>query len=119
MNHEIIIALLAAAAILAAPASGKESAEDNYTAYCTQCHGIHGDGKGINARDMSVQPRDHTDATAMSARSDADIFKAIKEGGVPINKSVLMPPWGDVLTDEEIHDLVRYLRKLCQCDHGN
>jgi cytochrome c oxidase cbb3-type subunit 3 len=100
-------------------AFAKERAEDNYKTYCTQCHGSQGNGKGINIRDMSVQPRDHTDAKAMSARSDQDLIKVIKEGGASINKSVLMPPWGDVFSDEEVNDLVQYLRTLCKCSYGN
>jgi cytochrome c oxidase cbb3-type subunit 3 len=100
-------------------AEAKERAEDNYKTYCTQCHGVQGNGKGINVRDMSVQPRDHGDAKAMSARSDQDLAKVIKEGGLAINKSVLMPPWGGVLSDEEIGDLVQYLRVLCKCGYGH
>ncbi len=107
-------ALLWAMAVQAA-----EKPEDNYRTYCVQCHGLQGNGKGINVRDMSVQPRDHTDAEAMAARSDDDLFKVIKEGGVAINKSVLMPAWGDVLNDEEIRGLVAHLRKLCQCTYGS
>lgn len=91
------------------------SAEDNYKHYCWQCHGMQGDGMGLNVKDMSVQPRDHTSAKAMGGRSDADLFKVIKEGGLAIDKSVLMPPWDASLSDDEIHDLVKYLRKLCQC----
>jgi cytochrome c oxidase cbb3-type subunit 3 len=90
-----------------------------YRTYCWQCHGMNGDGQGINVRDMSVQPRNHTDAKEMSSRSDAELFKAIKEGGQSISKSVLMPPWGGNLSDEEIKTLVGYLRELCQCRHGN
>jgi len=89
-----------------------------YKTYCSQCHGMQGNGKGVNVRDMSVQPRNHTDPKEMGARSDADLFKAIKEGGQAISKSVLMPPWGTVLSDDEIHVLVFYLRQLCQCQHG-
>ena len=100
-------------------ASAGEDGAALYKTYCAQCHGVHGNGKGINVRDMSVQPRDHTDAKEMSARSDADLFKAIKEGGQSISKSVLMPPWGPVLADEEIHALVGYLRDLCKCSHGD
>jgi cytochrome c oxidase cbb3-type subunit 3 len=99
-------------------AVAKERAEDNYRTYCTQCHGIKGNGMGINIRDMSVQPRDHTDAKTMMALSDEDIFKAVKEGGQSVNKSVLMPPWRDTFTDEEIRDLVQYLRSLCHCQYG-
>lgn len=89
-----------------------------YKTYCWQCHGKQGNGQGVNVRDMSVQPRNHTDSKEMASRSDADLFKAIKEGGQAISKSVLMPPWGGNLNDDEIHALVVYLRQLCQCQHG-
>lgn len=96
-----------------------ETGKDIYRTYCWQCHGSRGNGKGINAGDnMSVEPRDHTDGEYMRGRSDADLFKAIKEGGPAVNKSVLMPPWAGVLTDDEIHALVRYLRELCSCRYG-
>jgi len=104
---------------LSAQAQAKETAADNYKAYCVQCHGMEGNGKGVNIRDMSVQPRDHTDAKAMSGRSDELLFKAIKEGGSSISKSVLMPPWGATFSDEEIKDLVQYLRTLCKCQFGS
>jgi cytochrome c oxidase cbb3-type subunit 3 len=96
----------------------RETAADNYKAYCVQCHGMEGNGKGVNVRDMSVQPRDHTDAKAMSGRSDESLFKVIKEGGSSISKSILMPPWAGTLSDEEIKDLVQHLRTLCKCQFG-
>jgi len=106
------------AALAPAPVAAADRATDNYRTYCVQCHGIDGNGQGINKRDMSVQPRDHTDAKAMSGRSDETIFKVIKEGGPSIDKSVLMPPWGDTFSDEEIRELVVHLRKLCNCSFG-
>jgi cytochrome c oxidase cbb3-type subunit 3 len=113
MTAVVFLALL-----LAPTAHAKETAADNYRAYCIQCHGKTGNGNGVNIRDMSVQPRDHTDAKEMSARSDDGLFKVIKEGGMSISKSVLMPPWGGTLSDEEIHDMVQYLRVLCKCQAG-
>jgi len=111
-----LAAILALSAVsLAAPVRAEDSAADLYRTYCIQCHGLKGKGTGINVRDMSVQPRDHTDAGGMGGLSDARIFKAIKEGGPAVTKSVLMPPWGGVLTDAEIESLVRYLRTLCGC----
>ncbi len=104
--------------IIPAAAMSRETARDNYNTYCVQCHGVRGNGMGVNIRDMSVQPRDHADARTMSARSDADLFKVIKEGGLSISKSALMPPWGSTFTDDEIHGLVQYLRKLCKCKYG-
>jgi cytochrome c oxidase cbb3-type subunit 3 len=109
--------LLAAALLgilpLNASAADPENGKTLYETYCTQCHGLAGNGKGINTPHLSVQPRDHTDRAEMSARTDADLFKAIKSGGQSVNKSILMPNWDGNLTDGEIHDLVAYLRQLC------
>ena len=71
--------------LISVPGYAKENAADNYKTYCVQCH-IKGNGNRINVRDMAVQPRDHTDAKAMSARSDDTLFKVIKEGGTSIDK---------------------------------
>jgi cytochrome c oxidase cbb3-type subunit 3 len=113
-----VCAVLLCAIFISLPAAAKETAADNYRTYCVQCHGLQGNGKGVNNRDMSVQPRDHTDAKAMSSRSDDDLFKVVKEGGLAIDKSVIMPPWADTFSDEEIRDLVQHMRTLCKCKYG-
>lgn len=87
-----------------------------YRAYCAQCHGLEGDGYGVNAAYMAVQPKDHTETKEMVARTDEDLFKAIKFGGAAVNKSVLMPGWKNNLTDAEMKDLVSYLRVLSAPD---
>lgn len=116
MQNKLLLVMFLA--LLSVQAQAKETAADNYKAYCVQCHGMEGNGKGVNIRDMSVMPRDHTDAKAMSGRSDETLFKVIKEGGPSIEKSVLMPPWDGVLSDEEIKDMVPHLRMLCKCKFG-
>lgn len=109
---------IAAAATVAAWATTAQAAGDPaegerlYKTYCTQCHGLQGTGKGINAVTMEVQPRDHTDAKEMAARTDADLFKAIKQGGPAVNKSVLMPNWDATLNDAQIDHVIAYLRVL-------
>jgi len=118
MMNKIQVPMMLLMLLMPAMAMGQETAHDNYNTYCIQCHGMQGNGMGVNIRDMSVQPRDHTDHKAMSGRSDDELFKVIKEGGLSISKSVLMPPWGGTFTDNEVHDLVKYLRKLCKCKHG-
>jgi cytochrome c oxidase cbb3-type subunit 3 len=108
----------AAAALLVVWAASAQAAGDPangehlYKAFCVQCHGTEGNGKGVNAATMEVQPRDHTDAKEMGARTDADLFKAIKDGGIAVNKSVLMPNWDANLGDRQIDDIVAYLRVL-------
>lgn len=83
-----------------------------YDTYCVQCHGVNRDGNGVNSGSMAVKPRDHTDSKAMGDTPDDLLFKAIKSGGLSVSKSVLMPTWGGVLSDEEIHELVAYLRLI-------
>lgn len=86
-----------------------------YNTYCVQCHGLNRNGSGINLPGLSTKPRDHTDTKGMGGTPDDELFKAIKEGGLAVNKSVLMPAWAGVLSDEEITELVKYLRTVCKC----
>lgn len=110
-----ILAAALAAAVAAPPARAGDPAHGKalYEIYCTQCHGLSGQGDGVNAATLAVQPRNHTDRAEMSARTDADLFKAIEHGGQAVNKSILMPNWDGNLSDAEIEDVVAYLRELC------
>jgi cytochrome c oxidase cbb3-type subunit 3 len=45
-------------------------------------------------------------------RTNEDLYKAIKEGGAGVGKSNLMPAWGATLKDEQISDVVAYVRSL-------
>jgi cytochrome c oxidase cbb3-type subunit 3 len=89
-----------------------------YNTYCAQCHGLNRNGKGVNTIALSVQPRDHSDKVGMSSIPLDEMTKAIREGGASVNKSALMPPWGSVLTDQQIAEMVSYLRKVCHCDEN-
>jgi len=51
----------------------------------------------------------------MSQRPDDTLFDGIFSGGYILNRSHLMPPWGQTLSFEEIKTLVNYMRELCQC----
>ncbi len=116
MKIASLFALFAAVAIVMAPVAQAEKADDNYKLYCVQCHGTAGTGKGINAPSLSVAPRNHTSPKEMGELTDDSVFKAIKEGGVAVGKSTSMPPWGAVLTDPEIKEIVQHLRKMCKCE---
>ncbi len=91
-------------------------AENNYQAYCTPCHGRDGDGKGDLAESMEVPPRNHTDASIMSKRTDEQIFKTISLGGEASGFSADMPAHSTVIPEGEIRGLVKVIRRLCQCE---
>ena len=65
-----------------------------------------------------MSPKNHVYAEEMVQLSDEELGMAIAEGGDAVQKSGLMPPWGQTLSAQEINDLVLYLRQLCQCKAG-
>jgi mono/diheme cytochrome c family protein len=83
-----------------------------YAQLCASCHGSAGKGDGPAAAALPVKPADHTDGKHMKALSDTDIFNIIKGGGSSVGKSALMPPWGGQLKDQDIQDVVAYIRTL-------
>ena len=89
---------------------------ETYQWYCAQCHGIKGKGDGINSKFLTVPPRNHTKAEYLETRTDEQLFKAIKFGGLSVGRAPCMPSWGNTLSDSTIHELVRYIRELCQCE---
>lgn len=103
---------------LALGVAGSAQAADTkqvFEFYCAQCHGVNGDGKGINVgKDFATDPRNFTNAADMAKRTDDDIRTVIKDGGPAISKSPLMPPWGATLSAAEINDLLAYIRKFAK-----
>ena len=93
-----------------------EKTRKTYQWYCAQCHGIEGKGNGVNAKFLTVPPRDHTKAEYLETRTDEQFFEAIKFGGLSVGRAPCMPAWGNTLNDSTIYELVRYIRELCQCE---
>lgn len=104
---------------LALSAAGSAQAADDkqvFDFYCAQCHGVDGDGKGVNVtKDFATDPRNFTVTADMEKRTDDDIRTVIKDGGPAISKSPLMPPWGATLSAAEVDGLLAHIRKLCKC----
>lgn len=91
---------------------------DTYQWYCAQCHGITGEGTGINSPRMPVKPINHRDPAIMSKKSDQDLFAAITEGGLAIERAPCMPQFKQTLDKKTIASLVGYLRELCKCEYS-
>lgn len=85
-----------------------------YDALCAGCHGKTGKGDGAAAASLNPKPQDHTDGKAMNALSDKYLFDIIKDGGVGVKKSPLMPAWGKTLKDQEISNVISYIRSLAK-----
>lgn len=94
-----------------------------YAFYCTPCHGMQGRGDGQLAdklETLGTRPRNHVDGVGkkpgdgMNDRTDEQLFNAIKTGGRGIKKSIQMPAWGVFISDENIWNLVSYLRTIAE-----
>jgi mono/diheme cytochrome c family protein len=108
--------------VLALPAQGADGAEiprDSsdaavirggiaFRTYCVLCHGANGKGDGRAARMYTPRPANLT----ISPFNDTYKEMIIRGGGASVGRSPYMPPWGDELSEEQIHDLVAFLREL-------
>lgn len=106
----------APATAAAAPASGgsADAARGGplYATNCSSCHGPKGEGDGPVGLALVPKPAKHSDGAYMNPIPNEQLFKTIKEGGAAVGKSPMMAPWGGVLTDAQIWDVVAFVRSL-------
>ena len=91
---------------------GGARGQSAYAQHCASCHGASGKGSW-RVWLFLVRPGDLTDARKMSQAGDQYLFDLIKNGGATIGKPG-MPSFGFHLTDEEIRDLIAYVRGLAR-----
>jgi mono/diheme cytochrome c family protein len=108
-----VAALLGLGALLALVPStagppGPEPGRTLYAEHCQSCHGADGRGGSWRAWLLLLRPGDLT-ARQASRLSDAALFGLIRHGGATFGKPG-MPSFGFVLSDEEIHAVIAYVR---------
>ena len=80
-----------------------------YNLDCALCHGPAGDGKTDLAKDMQLTMMDWTDPKSLSGKTDQQLFDEIRKG------SGKMPPEdASRAKDDEIRDVVQYIRKFAK-----
>ena len=77
--------------------------------HCASCHGVAGKAE-VTAMHMDTQPKDQSDPVYMKILPDAFLYQAICKGGEAVGRSFAMPAWGDLLSDQDIKDLVAHIR---------
>jgi len=105
-------AVVAASVLLSGFAVSAAQAQDAkalYDKHCLSCHGATGKGDGPAGKAM--KPPLEGFAVSLKGKSDADIFKATKDGLKAPGKSP-MPGYAKKLTDDEINALVKYMKEL-------
>jgi mono/diheme cytochrome c family protein len=81
-----------------------------YLTYCAVCHAA--DGRGSwRATLFLIRPPNLADRRTVEALSDDYLFTLFKDGGATIGKPG-MPAFGYSLTDDQLRELVRFVRTL-------
>lgn len=81
-----------------------------YQPNCASCHGEDGSGNGPVAQSLDPEPSDLRLSQAES--TDGYLFWRIAEGGIGEPFQSSMPGWKSILTDEQIWEIIIYLRSL-------
>lgn len=101
---------LALLPLTATAAPDLAQAKATWDQMCAGCHGFRGDGGegqkgGFVPRVPTLALKDY-----MSQVPDEYLFLIIKKGGAFMGKMATMPAWEQRLSDEEIRDIVAYIR---------
>ena len=100
----------APAASTPAPAPAAFNAEATFNTVCATCHGTTGAGDGPAGLALDPRPASFGTAEFWETRDDETLFTAIKMGGAAVGKSPLMVGWGASFSDENITELVEYVK---------
>jgi len=76
-----------------------------YSTTCIRCHGV--DGKGNGQMKFTPPVADLT-SPAIQGKLDARLFKSVHDG----RQNTAMGAWRESLTDDEIWDVLAYVRTL-------
>jgi non-heme chloroperoxidase len=105
--------LLVAHAVTAQNSSAGNASKgrDVFLRYCSGCHGEDGRGEAKtfrpNVGNLAVKQ-------LMDELSDEYLFTVIQKGGAAVGKNAAMPAWNAQLRDDEIRDVVAFVRTLCR-----
>jgi mono/diheme cytochrome c family protein len=90
-----------------------------YNNGCIACHGD--DGRGApHASTKFIRPStwpDFTRCDQTTPEPDVSYKAVIVHGGPSLGFSQIMPAFGDILNDEQINDVIAYLRTFCKNIH--
>ena len=98
MKYILIASLFAFSA-----AASAQSAQDLYKTKCQACHAADGSGNTPAGQKLGVHP---FNSPEVAKKSDEELFNNTRNGK---NK---MPAFAGKLTDDQIKDLVKYIRSL-------
>jgi mono/diheme cytochrome c family protein len=81
--------------------------------YCSRCHNPESSPEQVsNFDNLEVKPHAFAEGSTLNKMSDADLTAIIQHGGPALNRSALMPPYGNTLTPADVRALIAYIRAV-------
>jgi len=81
--------------------------------YCNRCHDPESSAQRVsNFDNLEVKPHAFADGATLNKMSDADLTSIILHGGPALNRSALMPPYGNTLSASDVRALIAYTRAV-------
>lgn len=88
--------------------------------YCERCHNPESTVERVsNFDNLEVKPHPFTEGDTLNKLTDADLTAIISHGGPALNKSALMPAWGNTLSKSDIQALISYIRAISDPPNRN
>jgi mono/diheme cytochrome c family protein len=88
--------------------------------YCDRCHNPESTVERVsNFDNLEIKPHPFTEGDTLNKISDADLASIISHGGPALNKSSLMPAWGNTLSKSDIQALISYIRAVSDPHNAN
>jgi mono/diheme cytochrome c family protein len=81
---------------------------------CVWCHADSTPAGPSNRSNLKPMPVLMNDGTVLNGESDDYLENIIALGGSFVSKSAMMPPYGQMLTQQEIQQVVAYTRVIAQ-----
>lgn len=78
-----------------------------YEKNCAYCHALDGTGQNAIGQFILPHPRNFTDPVETRGLTEARMVTSIREG----REGTAMPAWEGLLSEEEIRQVVAYIRK--------
>jgi mono/diheme cytochrome c family protein len=81
--------------------------------YCVRCHDQESSPERVsNFENLEVKPHLFAEGETLNKMTDADLTAIIQHGGPALNRSALMPPYGNTLSAADVRSLISYIRAV-------
>jgi cytochrome c5 len=81
---------------------------------CVWCHADSTPAGPSNRMNLNPMPPLVNDGAVFNSLSDEYLENVITLGGAAMGKSAIMPPWGRTLTQNQIREVIAYIRAVAQ-----